>query len=902
MARHLQLRNLKIGHWNANGLANKTSELQDFLQKHKIDIMLINETNLTPKMKNPDVPGYICYRKDRKAAKSTTKNPGGGVLALVNELLDIGEFPINFETKIEILGLKLNNVLIYSAYAPQNTIDDHSLNKMFNSGQQVIIMGDLNSRHPDWNCRGTNGNGVRLRKYIKRSRYELLAPNEFTFYPSNSKNNPSTIDLALIKNITNVQIHTLDELDSDHLPLMLTFDSEFVKNENKNFFNYKRANWTKFRENIDKNLTVTCKLKSKQHINAAVKNLTNIIQDSMRACIPTAKVANKKYNLNPEIKKLITERNRLRKLFQRTGNFAYRDQKNSLSNLIKSKVKDLRNKNWNEKLEKLSLKDGSLFKLTKYFTKRVDRRLPVLTGENGPITETADKVSIIADHFENAHILTKDFGDRAFDKRVKKKYKKIKRKNLDLDDIKFISPREIKAAIKITKPRKAPGHDNIQNIVLKNLPFKALTQLANIFNACLKISYFPKDWKKAIILPFQKPGKDKHYAQNYRPISLLPTLSKVFERVILNRVLEHEMVSGILVSEQYGFRARRSTVQQLIRITNMISSSFNKNQSVAMMLLDIEKAFDAVWHHGLIYILHKYKFPIYIIKIIMNYLKSRSFRVQAEDVKSSKRRISAGVPQGSILGPVLFIFFINNLPKRKDTELALYADDTGVLSASWKKALAVKRVKEHFQEISDFFYKWKIKINVNKTELIVFAHKRKEKVESIMIDEELIEPKSVVKYLGMHLDAKLSFTEHIKKIRARAIAAKTNLHNLLNRRSSLSIKNKMTIFQLLIRPVLLYAAPVWSNTCKSNLKKLESVQSKILRTISKEFPNISNEVIRNKLEINSLQHEIEVRTRNFFQFQIQHIDEIKNIGDISAENAPFKLKYKMPNFILQHKK
>lgn len=239
------------------------------------------------------------------------------------------------------------------------------------------------------------------------------------------------------------------------------------------------------------------------------------------------------------------------------------------------------------------------------------------------------------------------------------------------------------------------------------------------------------------------------------------------------------------------------------------------------------------------------------------------------------------------------------MPKRTDTDLALFADDTGILATSWRKALAVKRVKEHFEEITKFFHKWKIKTNVNKTELIVFSRKRKEKVQPITLENEVIEPKNVVKYLGMYLDSKLSFTEHIKKTKAKAIASKSNLYNLLNKRSSLSTENKMIIFKMLIRPVLLYAAPIWSNTYKSNIQKLEAEQSKILRMISKEMPNITNTFIRKKLNINSLYEEIEIRTKNFFQRQTKHIKEIKNIGDINAENAPFKIKYKMPNHITQ---
>lgn len=173
-----------------------------------------------------------------------------------------------------------------------------------------------------------------------------------------------------------------------------------------------------------------------------------------------------------------------------------------------------------------------------------------------------------------------------------------------------------------------------------------------------------------------------------------------------------------------------------------------------MILLDIEKAFDVVWHKALVYLLNEYEVPLYIIKIILYYLKNRKFKVHIKDSKSSTRKVAAGVPQGSILGPFLFLFYINNLPKNSSTDIALFADDTAILSASWSKKLAVEKAFKHYNEIRKFFDKWKIKINDAKTELIVFSRKTK-KPPSI---DEQINPSSYVKYLGMHLDVKLSFT------------------------------------------------------------------------------------------------------------------------------------------------
>ncbi|CAD6232842.1 GSCOCG00007009001-RA-CDS, partial [Cotesia congregata] len=220
----------------------------------------------------------------------------------------------------------------------------------------------------------------------------------------------------------------------------------------------------------------------------------------------------------------------------------------------------------------------------------------------------------------------------------------------------------------------------------------------------------------AAVLAFQKPGKDKLFPQNYRPISLLPTLSKIYEVVILNRIKTFENDNQILIGEQFGFRERRSTVHQLARITDYISTNFNINKSTAMTLLDMEKAFDTVWHKGLIYKLITLKFPTYLIKLINCYLTNRHFRVNFNNTLSNLQPSVAGVPQGSILGPTLFLYYINDLPKNEKTNTALFADDTAIYVASWNKKQAIKHLQERLDNIANFFDKWKLKLNNTKTE------------------------------------------------------------------------------------------------------------------------------------------------------------------------------------------
>ena len=252
-------------------------------------------------------------------------------------------------------------------------------------------------------------------------------------------------------------------------------------------------------------------------------------------------------------------------------------------------------------------------------------KVPTLHGKNGLAVSNVDKAEVLADHYELVHHPTRDFGDLETDRLVNKRYREIANAPCDTNTLELVTPREIKRVIMKTGSRKAPGHDGIQNILLKNLPKKAFVKLNYIFNACLIHCHFPDAWKIANILPFHKAGKDKLFPASYRPISLIPTLAKTFERLIFNRILSFENKNKLLICEQFGFRKNRSTVQQLINLVNAITVNLNINKTTAIVLLDLEKAFDTVWHKGLIYKLIESKLPICLIKLAQEYLSGRKF-------------------------------------------------------------------------------------------------------------------------------------------------------------------------------------------------------------------------------------------------------------------------------------
>ncbi|GFX40633.1 probable RNA-directed DNA polymerase from transposon BS [Trichonephila clavipes] len=198
-------------------------------------------------------------------------------------------------------------------------------------------------------------------------------------------------------------------------------------------------------------------------------------------------------------------------------------------------------------------------------------------------------------------------------------------------EIEPTTPTEVLTYVQRIKPKKSPGFDQISNRMIKNLPLKFLLFITLQINQLFKNNYFPDSWKTAVVIPILKPDKNPELAQNYRPISLLSSMSKVYEFVLLRRLNQHCAASNMIIPQQCGFRPHCSTVHQLLRVTELIHSGFEKHDATGILFL----AFDKIWHDGLLIKLIRLDFPAPLIKSIHSFLTHRSFRVRVDRILSS---------------------------------------------------------------------------------------------------------------------------------------------------------------------------------------------------------------------------------------------------------------------------
>ncbi|GBM53848.1 putative RNA-directed DNA polymerase from transposon BS [Araneus ventricosus] len=267
--------------------------------------------------------------------------------------------------------------------------------------------------------------------------------------------------------------------------------------------------------------------------------------------------------------------------------------------------------------------------------------------------------------------------------------------------------------IKTLKPNKSSGLDQISNRMLKNLPLKFILYLTFLMNVLMQNCYFPNCWKTAVVLPIPKPNYDLSLPQNYRPISLLSCLSQVFESVLLKRLNQFLDDNNIIISEQFGFRENLSTNHQFVRATELIHDGFEKSKTTGELFLDVAKTFDKIWYDGLFLKLIRLCVSAQLIKIFLSHLTSRNFQVRVNHIISSPHPILGGCGEGSLISPTLFDIYVNDIPNTYSCHLAIFADDTVILTQHKNPYTVIKHLQHYVSQLQLWLVDWKIKVNPN---------------------------------------------------------------------------------------------------------------------------------------------------------------------------------------------
>ena len=295
--------------------------------------------------------------------------------------------------------------------------------------------------------------------------------------------------------------------------------------------------------------------------------------------------------------------------------------------------------------------------------------------------------------------------------------------------------------------------------------------LGIIFRNIVKTGIFPDQWKLANVSPIHKKN-DKQLVSNYRPISLLPICSKILEKIIFNNMYRYLVVNDLIPKHQSGFRPGDSTTNQLPFLVHTIHLALEEHKEVRSIFLDMSKAFDKVWHDGLLFKLQRNGIEGQLLQLFKSYLFNRKQRVVINDFESEWGLIEAGVPQGSVLGPIFFLIYINDLENGIISNVKFFADDTSLFSIVTNPTLSAFELNSDLKVIENWASQWKMSFNPDPNKQAVemlFSRKRSEQNHPpLFFNNVLVALASDHKHLGIILDCKLLLTKHISEKVAKA--------------------------------------------------------------------------------------------------------------------------------------
>lgn len=380
------------------------------------------------------------------------------------------------------------------------------------------------------------------------------------------------------------------------------------------------------------------------------------------------------------------------------------------------------------------------------------------------------------------------------------------------------------------KENKATGPDGLSCRVLKECSEILSCFLYVLFENSLSSGCLPSEWKRAHVVPPHKSGP-KNRVDNYRPISLLCVCSKILEHIIYSNLFKHLGINNFLNPNQHGFRSGLSCDTQLVEFYHDIAYSFDKGTQVDCVFLDFQKAFDVVPHKLLLQKVKSLNLPDCLFNWITDYLKNRKQAVLVNGKTSTYLDVTSGVPQGSVLGPLLFLIFINDIYVGIGSSIRLYADDC-VMYSGIRTESDCLALQEDIDRISRWCEKWGMKLSIQKCSQMTFTRKRQPVSFAYSIGGVKLKKEEVVKYLGVQFSHNLSWSAHIDYVTAKA----NRMLNFLKRNfRDCPQTAKATLFKTNVRPILEYASVLWDPKESYLGKKIEQVQSRAARFVTRNY-------------------------------------------------------------------
>ena len=384
----------------------------------------------------------------------------------------------------------------------------------------------------------------------------------------------------------------------------------------------------------------------------------------------------------------------------------------------------------------------------------------------------------------------------------------------------------------------APGHDHISNMFLKAIPDTALPYILEVTNMVWRSAYYDERWRKAIIIPIAKLGKNLFDPENYRPIALLCCIAKLIAAIINTRLVEYLEMNNLLANIQSGFRKNRSTLDHLVRLDAYIRRALAKNERVVSIFFDMQKAYDKTWRYGILQDLYdcglRGRLPTYIAQVLQN----RKFQVKVQNNYSSIKTQETGIPQGSTLSVTLFAIKINSLHKviPSDIHASLFVDDLQIAFSHPNSEIISNRLQLTMNNISSWADRNGFTFSPSKTKSLEFFHGTEPMSQIETYLKGAIIPRvDTFKFLGLIWDSKMNWRAHINHVKDKCSKSLNLLRCVSKLKWGCDVQTGLKLYRALTRSILDYGSIIYGSANTQNLNIIETIANDGLRIVSGAF-------------------------------------------------------------------
>ena len=799
---------------NARSVVNKSLDLQAYLQCNSLDLLAVTETFLSSEILDGEVidHGYTVHRRDRD-------RHGGGVLLIVHNSIPSTRRQ-DLETDCELLWVELSltptNLLVGVYYNPPGH-NCGSLTHLRNSlaitprSSPVVLVGDFNLPNIDWSSDSPTPTVSSANTTLMCDIVNDFNLQQLVHSPTRQLN---ILDLVLtdrVDCIDKVEVAAgLPGSDHDAVHFTTSLRKRKFSTQKRWSFNFKKADFEGFNELLSKVPWDCCFLS--ESVDDCWTHFKDILFSIADQCIPKIALHPRKSThwLSEETLRLVRKNRRAYKLARRSNNPYHLRRYKTISNLVRNQTRMDHAEHLNQITLNLS-QDQRPFWRWLNNTQGQRFQIPNIHHAGIVLSTPSEKASVFNQFFTSIFTSenTSNLSELRRDLQKSWCHDSVADITISRDDV-----YDLLSKLDVSK---SCGPDEVPARLLREGACWLADPLTRLYNISLCQGRLPSDWTSANVTPVFKKGS-KHLASNYRPISLTCTAVRLLERLLHDHIVQFLTHGSKLSPFQHGFRKGHSCQTQLLESVHEWARSLDKASSTHVIFTDFSKAFDSVPHQRLLLKLEQIGIRGNIHAWISSFLAHRRQRVLLDGCASDWSAVTSGVPQGSILGPLLFIIFVNDIPNCLSSPTRLFADDCTIYRqvSSHQDCVALQ---EDLTRLFRWCQTWQLPLNTKKCKVMCISLKKKPPSFTYSINNTTLDWVDVFRYLGVTINSKLKWGDHIAEVTAKA----SRILNLL-RRTMRSCRRdaKSRAYTALVRPILEYSVPVWAPHEQQHNEALEA--------------------------------------------------------------------------------